>query len=309
MPTDDSLISIDQLPSELQKTLRPKPKTLAERILLEALERSQPGNRNDTGLWLACQLRDSDISQAEAEAIMRQYVAQVGDTGPEPYIESEAIASLKQAFTRPAREPRHLARITPDTRFFNLTDFGNAERLVYQFGDKLHYCYERKRWLVWNDKVWEWDAGAKITSLAKLTVRNIYHEAGNEPDEKKRKELTDHARRSESDHRISAMISLAQSERGIPVKVTDLDTNSWLFNCTNGTIGLQTGKLLPHNKEDLITVIVPLKYHPDAQYPHWFSFLNRVTDGNDELVGYLQRAVGYSLTGDTKIRCYFSSMG
>lgn len=106
-PTDDSIITVEQLPSELQKALKQKPKTLAERLLQEALDRAQPGKRNDTGLWLACQLRDNGLSQSEAEAIMRKYTAQVDNSGKEPYIETEAMATLHQAYTRPVREPRH----------------------------------------------------------------------------------------------------------------------------------------------------------------------------------------------------------
>jgi len=209
----------------------------------------------------------------------------------------------------PPRETRPKAIPALDAGSFNLTDLGNAERLIKYYGDKLRYCYERKRWLVWNGRVWEWDAGAKIAVLAKLTVRNIYHEAGNEPDEKKRKELADHARRSESDHKINAMVNLAQSELGIPVKVTELDTNPWLFNCLNGTLDLKTGQLLPHRKEDMITILVPIEYHPDAQCPRWINFLDQVTGGDTDLACYLQRAVGYSLTGDTKSQVLFFLYG
>jgi len=309
MPTDDSLYSVEQLPAELQKVLKPKPKNLADRILQEALDRAQPGNRNETGLWLACQLRDNGLNQTEAEAVMLRYAAQIGNTGPEHYTESEALSSLDQAFTRPAREPWHAPTAAQVTGVFNLTDMGNAERLAKYYGHILRYCYEHKHWLVWTGKVWEWDTGAKITVLAKLTVRNIYHEAGNEPDGKKRKELADHARRSESDHRLSAMINLAQSEPGIPVTVTELDTNPWLFNCLNGTINLQTGQLLPHRKEDLLTVIVPTEYHHDARATRWLSFLDRVAGGNSDLVAYLQRAIGYSLTGDTRNQVIFLLYG
>jgi putative DNA primase/helicase len=226
------------------------------------------------------------------------------------------VDQLKQLLSQcsdyePPYEPQGKAILGPDTRAFNLTDLGNAERLVKYYGDRLHYCYERKRWLAWSGKVWEWDAGAKIAALAKLAVRNVYHEAGNEPDEKKRKELADHAKRSESDHRINAMINLAQSELGIPVKVTELDTNPWLFNCLNGTIDLRSGQLLPHRKGDLLTVIVPVEYrsNPEAQCPRWLRFLDRVIDGNADLAGYLQRAVGYSLTGDTKSQVLFFLYG
>ena len=309
-PTEDSLIPFNKLPPELQKVLKPKPKTVKERILQEAVARAQPGNRNATGLWLACQLRDNGLTQTEAEALMRSYAAQVRDLGIELYTETEAINSLGQAYSRPARAPWHGTRshqAQPDG--FNLTDLGNAERLVNQYGSILHYCYERNKWLIWSGKAWEWDSGARITSLAKLTVRNIYHEAGDEPDEKRRKELADHAKRSESDHRLTAMINLARSERGIPVKVTELDTNPWLFNCLNGTLDLRTGQLLPHGKEDLLTILVLIEYHPEAQCPRWLAFLDRVTGGNMELAKYLQRAVGYSLTGDTKSQVLFFLYG
>ncbi|GAI41548.1 unnamed protein product, partial [marine sediment metagenome] len=223
MPTDESLITFGQLPAELQKPLKPKPKTLTERIYQEALDRAQPGNRNETGLWLACQLRDNHISEADAETTMRRYAAEVSDLGTEPYTENEAIASLHQAFTRPAREAWHPTAPAPETGQFNLTELGDAERLVAQYGDILRYCYKRRKWLIWNGKYWQWDAGNKITKLAKQTVRNIYREAADEPDEKLRKAIADHARRSENDHRLSAMVTLAQSETGVPITIDELD--------------------------------------------------------------------------------------
>jgi putative DNA primase/helicase len=192
---------------------------------------------------------------------------------------------------------------------FNLTDMGNAERLVRHFVERLRYCYEYKRWLIWTGKVWEWDEGGKIAALAKMAVRNIYHEAGNEPDDKKRKELADHAKHSESDHRINAMISLAQSEPGIPIKPCELDADSWLFNCLNGTVDLRTGELLRHRREDLLTIIVPVEYDPEARCPLWLGFLDRVTGSDKDLITYLQSAVGYSLTGNTRQQVIFLLYG
>jgi len=96
---------------------------------------------------------------------------------------------------------------------------------------------------------------------------------------------------------------------GIPIKLTDLDTNHWLFNCRNGTIDLRSGQLLPHRKEDLTTVLVPIDYDPDAKCNLWMHFLERVTGNNIELITYLQRAVGYSLTGDTRSQTMFFLYG
>lgn len=296
----------------------------------EAISEGQPipeGQRNATLTSFAGTMRWRGLSQSAIEAALqevnrRQCQPPLPDTEVRQIAKSIARYPSAEAASRAANTKQADVRLT-DTgnaelltglfdnqiRFDHLTDMGNAERLVRYYGDKLRYCYERKRWLVWADKVWEWDAGSKITALAKLTVRNIYYEAGDEPDEKKRKELVDHAKRSESDHKINAMINLAQSEVGIPVKITNLDTNPWLFNCLNGTLDLKTGKLSPHRKEDMLTILVPVEYHPDAQCPRWLSFLDRVAGDNTELVGYLQRAVGYSLTGDTKSQVLFFLYG
>ena len=121
---------------------------------------------------------------------------------------------------------------------FHTTDTGNAERLIQRFGSILRYCYEKKRWLVWTRKQWHWDSGNRTEFLAKATARGIYAEAAGATDETRRKELGNYALTSENDHRIAAMMRLAQSELGIPITINELDTDPYLFNCNNGTLNL-----------------------------------------------------------------------
>ena len=293
MPVEDTLYTIGQLPVELQEALEPVHTVKSKAAPVG--EKITQGERNARLTSLAGTMRRRGMLESAIEAALLE----VNASQCEPPLPSGEVIEIAKS----------VARYKPTSESFNLTDLGNGERLIHQHGDILHYCYECKRWLVWNGKVWEWDSGAKITALAKLTVRNIYHEAGNEPDEKRRKQLADHAKHSESEHRINAMISLAESEPGIPVKVTELDSNPWLFNCLNGTLDLRTGQLHPHRKEDLLTIIVPVEYHCDAQCPLWLSFLGRVTGGNTELAVYLQHAVGYSLTGDPRSQILFFLYG
>ncbi|MBA7622310.1 hypothetical protein ES703_29685 [subsurface metagenome] len=191
----------------------------------------------------------------------------------------------------------------------NLTDLGNAERLVSWHGENIRYSEERKRWLIWNGQFWEWDFGAKVMALAKKTARNILREAADEKDDERRKELIKHAVRSESEARLTAMVTLAQSELGVPVENKELNPNPWLFNCPNGTVDLRTGELLSHNREDLITIMSPVSYDPHAPCELWLKFLDRVTGGSTELAQYLQRAVGYSLTGDMRAQVLFFLFG
>src|SRR5687768_5274970 len=98
-----------------------------------------------------------------------------------------------------------------------LTETGNAERLVARYRDRIHYCPQRKRWLIWDGKRWAWDERGEIQRLAKATVRSIYEEAAASSDEDQRKCIAKHARDSEKAARRQAMVTLAQSEDGIAV--------------------------------------------------------------------------------------------
>ncbi|MBT4512503.1 MAG: DNA primase, partial [Chloroflexi bacterium] len=134
---------------------------------------------------------------------------------------------------------------------------------------------------------------------------SIYHEAGNQDNSDERRKITKHAIQSESDQRRKAMVHLAQSEPGVAINLSNLDADPWLINCAKGTIDLHTGTLYPHSREDLLTVLIPVTYDPIAECPRWIEFLNTVMGGDQELIDYLQRAVGYSLTGDTRSQIVF----
>jgi len=189
------------------------------------------------------------------------------------------------------------------------TDTGNAVRLVRLYGDRLRYCYEQKCWYVWTGKVWQKDLGAKINHYATKTVKSIYIEASKEANEALSKELAKHAIQSESNHRIVAMIARAESQPGIPIAVQEIDQDNWLLNCANGTIDLRTGELRPFNKSDYITHIIATPYEPSATCPIFDKFLDRVTRSDAELMAYIQKCVGYSLTGDTRTELVFFVYG
>lgn len=191
----------------------------------------------------------------------------------------------------------------------NPTDLGNAMRLVALHGEDLRYCYTWGKWLVWDGKRWVIDDAGQVELLAKDTVKNIYAEAARETSESRRKELAKWALSSESRQRLSAMVALAQSEPGIPIKHDEPNRNRWLINCLNGTLDLRTGELKPHDRADLITKIAPVEYRMGAPCPNWLSFLNMIFEGNQDLIAFVQRAVGYSLTGITDERCMFILWG
>ena len=195
-----------------------------------------------------------------------------------------------------------------DTGIFALTDYGNAERLVHRFGNDFRFCPPRKKWLLWNGNYWQWDETNIIEQFAKKTVRGIFEEAI-QADSDRVKDIGKHAVRSENAAKIRAMVDLAESEPGIPILPHALDTDPWLLNVKNGTLDLKSCDLRTPRKEDMITKIIDVEFHPDAQCPTWLEFLNKVMAGNEGLITFLQRAVGYSLTGDTREQCLFFLYG
>ena len=221
-----------------------------------------------------------------------------------PLPDSE-VSQIAKSVSRYAPEPD-----AAQGKHFNLTDYGNAERMAKQYDDIIRYSPERKLWLIWTDKVWEWDiGGVRIAKLAKKVAREIYREAAAEADNEQRKELVKHALATERQIRIDAMIESLKSEPHIAIMLSKLDTNHWLLNVNNGTIDLKTGELKPHDKANLITELLPIDYDSAANSAEWNAFIDRIFNGNSELVGYIQKAMGYSITGDQSEQVFFFCYG
>jgi putative DNA primase/helicase len=59
----------------------------------------------------------------------------------------------------------------------------------------------------------------------------------------------------------------------------------------------------------MLSKLAPVSFDPDADSPLWSAFLHKIMAGNPELIGFVQRAVGYSLTGDTSEQKFFVCWG
>jgi len=297
LPTLDTLLPWDKLPQRIQQALNgSKPATQKAAPVNETILN---GERNATLTSLAGTMRQRGMPQTAIEAALLETNA----TLCQPPLPKDAVLTIARSVSRYEPANKSVAL------HFNLTDMGNAERFASQYLGQIKYCHERKSWLIWNSKVWKWDTGTKIATLAKKTIRKIYHEAGGEPDEGLRKQIADHAKRSESQSKIEAMLELAKSETNIPVEVDQLDANQWLLNVNNGTMDLRTGGLQPHNPTDLITELIPIDYDPAATSQAWDDFLERIFESNQGLITYVQRGLGYSITGDQSEQVFFFCFG
>lgn len=197
----------------------------------------------------------------------------------------------------------------PAIRGFTLSEMGNAERLIAAHGDEILYCYDFHKWLAWDGRRWATDNAGRVHRLAKQTVKAIYGEAEDIIDDKERRALASHALRSESAKAITGMLTHAQSDRPVTPDELDSEATDWLLNCANGTLDLRTGARRDADPADRITRRSPASYDAKATCPTWLAFLDRVMGGDQELVTFLQRAIGYSLTGSSREHVMFILYG
>ena len=204
----------------------------------------------------------------------------------------------------PSQHPR-----AADLDGFRFTDLATAELMVKWYGRELHYSHSWHKWLAWDGKRWKVDDTGAVVRRAADTVRLLYDVAGSIKESKERERLVRHALSYEAKKKLDAMIALAASQLDIVVLPEQLDRNKWLLNVNNGTLDLRTGELREHRREDLITKLAPVRHDPEAKATLFEIFLNDIFAGNQDVIRFVQRAIGYAITGDTSEQCLFITWG
>lgn len=190
-----------------------------------------------------------------------------------------------------------------DAPSFPMTDVGNAERLVHHYGDRVRWVQKWNSWMVFDGKRWVRDETCLVERCAKAAIRSILAEAEAAEEKSVRGKLLAHAMKSEANGKILGMISRAKAEPGIAVAHSIFDQHPYLLNVANGCVDLRTGRLGPHDKTHFVTKCIAVPFDPEAPCPIWEQFLLDIFAGRHDLIDYVQRAIGYSLTGDTSEQC------
>ena len=167
---------------------------------------------------------------------------------------------------------------------------------------------DRNIWYVYDGSVWRPDEnGLAVAELAKILADRLYTFALQIKDEDTRNRYIKRMQKLQLRKNRKTMIEDAKSVYAVPHSV--FDKNNDLFNCQNGTLNLTTGEFRPHSPADFITLISGITYDPNATCPRWTQFISEVMMNDSDLASYLQKALGYALTGDTSLECLFILYG
>ncbi|GAB4575753.1 MAG: phage/plasmid primase, P4 family [Anaerolineae bacterium] len=199
------------------------------------------------------------------------------------------------------------------------TDAGQGEAFADLWADVLRYV-PGIGWMIWTGNRWQLDDKEAVVQYAIMAARarqeavlarHIPQGEEHQQNALQRNKERDAkwARSAESTRGINATLQMA---RTVPHLIEDhgnFDADPMLLGVSNGVVDLRTGHLRPSTQADLISKTCGIPFFPDAQAPLWEQFLQEIFNGDEHLVAYIQRAVGYSFTSSTQEQCFFLCYG
>ncbi len=254
-------------------------------------------DESDAGTELLGAAPSTGLSEAESTATIGSGLS-AGKRSPRAAV----LRGPRGAFTDGAPHDPLAAELAK----LGVQDIDNAQRMHARFKGKLLYA-AGIGWLVFDGRRWKRGETGAALDCAMDVARKIRDEVPYKLGEVEKPARARHAERSGSRQAIDAMVYLARPMFTIADDL--LDRDKFLLNVDNGTIGLRTGGLRPHDPADFITKIAPVAFDPEAECPMFGGVVNWITRGDREFVNYLRRAFGYSLTGDTTEQVFFFIIG
>ena len=215
-------------------------------------------------------------------------------------------ADIRRAIEELSRDLRANKFVHGEMQF---TDITNRDYFLKAFGSKIRYCLMWNKFLIWNGTCWEIDKKGKVEEDCVDFVHHMYRGLRVITDLQLQKDFEKHLIKSESFRRIQALVGLLKMSKDIKVSDDELDTDNYLFNVNGITLNLKNGKGFTPEPTNLITKRSKFIYDKDAKCPTWDMFLLQIFNKDTDLIRFVQKAMGYSLSGDVREQCLFILWG
>jgi putative DNA primase/helicase len=176
-------------------------------------------------------------------------------------------------------------------------DHLNAQRFLDENGTLVRRSPELQRWYLWNGAWWDEDRLDRVPEMAANTIDGLRLWVSEGRDPETVRSRARHYAASAKAGRRDALLSVAGTDPRVVVAVKELDSHPMLIACLNGTVDLRTGELREARPSDLLTRGVSVDYAADADSSVWEAFVNTIFNGDAELIEYVQRLLGYCITG------------
>lgn len=225
---------------------------------------------------------------------------------------AKAVSSLKSFYspvdTGDADEDfndelHRLEKVNPiDNKTYPWTDIGAGKLFADYYKHILRYVPERRSWFFYSGGIWSQDTGNLKAMFYCMELAKLLHVFAIKIfNDDLRKQYMNYTRKWQTHGYRVNVLKDAQVYHPIPYALFDSDP--YIFNCTNGTLHLDIGKFTEHKASDRLTKISHVAYDAKAQSERWDSFINEIMSGDIEKGKFLQKILGYALSGDTRHEC------
>lgn len=202
-----------------------------------------------------------------------------------------------------------LDQLKPDTNpRYRTGDIGNGALFADVFKSRARFGFENKKWYVYDGRRWKKDPNSlAVMELCKQLADALMHYATSLPEDEHSKQYIAEVTKWRNRSKRETILKDAASVH--PVMMNEFDNDPYLFNCQNGTLNLKTGEFHQHTPHDMITMLAGVAYNPTARCVRWERFISEIMQSDAEKALFLQKALGYALTGDTTQECFFVLYG
>ena len=176
-------------------------------------------------------------------------------------------------------------------------DDGNSRCVAALYPDRFLHC-DALGWLGWDGVKWAAGAESVLDGAIKTTLKTRRLAAVAAEREAIVKAATPSARRVRDARFMLGSL--------LHAPVDSFDGPAHLLNCQNGVVNLATGELVTHDPQaHRFTHATNAEYNPQADQAPWLAFLRQTIGDDLDMLRFVQLAVGYSLTGETREECLF----
>lgn len=189
------------------------------------------------------------------------------------------------------------------------TEIEDAERFALANQKILLYCETRAEWIAWERGVWVPVGESGALRCAVTYAKGLIEKAKGIENQYEREQALKHAKKVSTSRYLTAILRLSPSVPGMSVGEEIFDVDPWRLNCRNGVLDLQKRTLVAHEAAQRHFKMAQVEYDETATCPKWDAFLGQIFGGNQDLVDYIHRILGYSLTGLVEHQAWFFFYG
>lgn len=196
-----------------------------------------------------------------------------------------------------------------NVRKYEMTEDGNAERMIDTFAGVIIYVLETGQWYIWNGVVWVPATEAEICALGRQTVLAIADDARKCEDDEQRSDLYAWCAASQKANMYKHMVEIARGDQRICIHASELDAQTRYVAVKNGEIDLLRLEFIPADPKHYLTQCMGVSFDATADCPLWKKTVLEVFSGNEGVAGFYQRICGYPLLGEPIEQKFFTLRG